>query len=118
MVDPQRTQHGRFHCRKLCRVFPVEAHRFAQGDWRIGDEPAVLDDVLGGRVEHVGMHENHVTEVSSEFYKLVALPDEGAEIELRWQDALSVVSQEACDYPDRVRRNKGTAALVAHVGPE
>jgi len=38
------------------------------------------------------MHENHVTEVSSQFYKLVALPDESAEIELRWQDALSVVS--------------------------
>src|SRR3954453_13772251 len=76
------------------------------------------NDVLGGRVEHVWVHQPHLTEVSGQLDEILTLPDQCAEIELAWQDALRMVRQEACDYPARVRRNEGSAALVLHVGPQ
>ena len=52
-LDAQRAQHGALHRRVLGGVRPVEAHRLAQRDRRVGDEARGAAMVLRHRVQHV-----------------------------------------------------------------
>ena len=76
-LHAQRAQHRALHGRVLGGVRPVEAHRLAQGDRRVGDEARGAAMVLRHRVPGRGVHEDDVAQAAGGLHEARALRDQG-----------------------------------------